>query len=287
MLGSSRTEGAFRAEPVERELERRTGKPVALFNFGIPSAGPAMELLVLERLLKDGIHPDGLLVEVLPPLLAGSLWESNLANLPAQRLNWRDLRVVQALDIQHENRRLDWCCQTLLWPCYAHRYGIISHLAPVLLPLDKRSDFSRAIDACGWVDVKRAPIDADLRRQHTEKARQNFAAYWADDQPGGPNCTALRLLLQRCRKEGIAVKLILLPEGATFRSWYRPGGWKALEAFLDQLKQEFGIEVINAREWVEEEGFFDSHHLLPDGATRFSERLGRQVLEPWVRGGMK
>jgi hypothetical protein len=287
MLGSSRTEGAFRAAPVEQELERQMGRPVALFNFGIPSAGPSMELLVLDRLLKQGIRPDGLLVEVLPPFLAGSLWESSLSHLSTQRLNWRDLRLVQGLDLRHENRRLDWCCESLLWPCYAHRYAIVSHLAPILLPVEKRIDFSRGIDLCGWVEGCRFPVDAEIRRKQTEKAQQNFSAYWNDDQPCGPNCTAMRLLLQRCRQEGIAVKLVLLPEGPTFRSWYRPAGWQALEGFLEQLHQEFGVEVVNAREWIDEEGFFDSHHLLPEAAARFSDRLGREVLLPWLRAGMK
>lgn len=285
MLGSSRALNAFRARQLESELEKQQGRPLVLFNFGIPSAGPAQQLVVLQRLLENGVRPDFLFVEVLPPLLARSLWPSSFSQLPVQRLGWSELPMVRGLDLDHEDRRLAWCCQNVLWPAFAHRYAILSHLTPFLLPLDKRSDFSRGIDGCGWVEVPNMPLSTEARRQQTAKARQNFAAYWNDDRIGGPNCVALALLLQRCQAEGIAVKLILMPEGPTFRSWYRPEGWKAVEKFLAELHQEFGVEVINTREWIEEEYFFDSHHLLPDGATRFSERLGREVLVPWLSCG--
>jgi hypothetical protein len=36
--------------------------------------------------------------------------------------------------------------------------------------------------------------------------------------------------------------------------------------------------VINGREWVADDDFSDSHHLLPHGAKVFTERLGREVL---------
>src|SRR5260370_31651357 len=70
MLGSSRTGLGFNAGSVD---VAREGKPAVVFNFGVSGGGPLLELLCLERLLADGIRPDLLFVEILPPVfnLAG------------------------------------------------------------------------------------------------------------------------------------------------------------------------------------------------------------------------
>ena len=41
--------------------------------------------------------------------------------------------------------------------------------------------------------------------------------------------------------------------------------------------------MIDAREWVPDVGFSDGHHLLPAGATTFTDRLGREALIPLLR----
>src|SRR5262245_20945385 len=57
MLGSSRTTYGFQASALEPRLSEAAGRPVVAFNFGIPGAGPLMELLTLRRLLAAGVHP--------------------------------------------------------------------------------------------------------------------------------------------------------------------------------------------------------------------------------------
>ena len=47
-----------------------------------------------------------------------------------------------------------------------------------------------------------------------------------------------------------------------------------IDAYLAGLSRDYGVAVIDARTWVAEDGFFDSHHLLPAGASTFSRRLG-------------
>ncbi len=282
MLGSSRTGSGLCARPVERELGEKMGRPVVLFNFGIPAAGPVMHLLVLNRLLRNHIRPDYLLLEVMPPYLAGPSSTGAVASLPLQRLWSGDLPEVQALDPKHRDRTNRWRQQAWLWPWHAHRVTLRTALGSLLLPGDKPEDYSRRIDDCGWVETPHWSFSAEARRDWTATAHRTFAGYWNDFQPAGPSCNALRRLLRRCREEQIAVKLILMPEGPTFRSWYSADAWGSFEAFLEEIQNEFAVEVVNAREWIEEEGFFDSHHMLPAGAQHFSDRLGREVLGPWL-----
>src|SRR5262245_57394681 len=75
MLGSSRTAFGLDAGRLERPCAdggaRPPVGPLLVFNFGIPGAGPLTELLTLRRLLAGGTRPDHVLIEVLPPLLAG------------------------------------------------------------------------------------------------------------------------------------------------------------------------------------------------------------------------
>ena len=96
----------------------------------------------------------------------------------------------------------------------------------------------------------------------------------------GPSPLALRELLNLCREQDIPAVLVLLPEGNEFRSWYSDSAWSQIEDFLAELHHEFGVDVVNARDWLRDEEFIDAHHEFPEGGTRFSERLAREVIGP-------
>src|SRR3954447_16182639 len=50
MFGGSHTQNGLRAREIEERLSEQTGRPVALFNFGIAGAGPLTHLVNLKRL---------------------------------------------------------------------------------------------------------------------------------------------------------------------------------------------------------------------------------------------
>src|SRR5262245_35163644 len=87
-VGSSRTAVGLCGEESEAWLRRRLERPVLVFNFGQPGAGPIATLLGVRRLLDDGVRPDLLLVEVFPPLLLErpSHEEAGAARLSAANL---------------------------------------------------------------------------------------------------------------------------------------------------------------------------------------------------------
>jgi hypothetical protein len=277
MLGSSRTVFALRG----RDIEKMLGNGTVVFNFGIPGGGPLTELLCLRRLLAQGVRPDHLLLEVLPPVFAGQASIAEVTMLDVQRMWWDDLPVIERHVHPQENLRATWCEGWAL-PAQSHRYAIMSHVAPALLAQEARLDWFNKADASGWVppvDPTRTP---ERRRFATDRTQREYGHYLDGFQLGGPSVSAMRELLDLCRREGIPVTLVLMPESTEFRSWYTPQCWAQVEKYLADIQTEYGIPVVNARQWVADDEFSDGHHLYEDGAECFSERLGREVIRPML-----
>ena len=72
-----------------------------------------------------------------------------------------------------------------------------------------------------------------------------------------------------------------MPEGQTFRSWYPSMAIREIEAFLSHLSEHYEAQLIDAREWIAEQRFLDSHHLLAPGSQEFSLILSRQAALPF------
>src|SRR5258708_25527121 len=94
--------------------------------------------------------------------------------------------------------------------------------------------------------------------------------------------SATRELLDMCRRGGIPVTLLLAPEDSQFRSWYSQETQQRLETYLSRLSLDYGVPVIDARDWVPDAAFKDPHHLRMEGARIFTERLCHEVLRPMV-----
>jgi len=276
MLGSSRTVFGLRGQLLEVPLARELNRPVVAFNFGFYGAGPVTEMLYVRRLLAQGIRPDLLLLEVFPPLLDGKQprpWEANY--LTANRLKFQEINFLQKYGFDPRLLRTWW--QVLSVPWYGQRFNLLSYVASGWLPLTDRLERFAGIDNSGWVAFPYANPPREARRIATEKAHQEFVSFLTDYRLGGPSCRALCDLLDLCRQQGIRAGLVLMPEGTQFRSWYESGASQQIQAFLGQLQGHYGVPVVDARTWVADEGFADSHHLLPQGARVFSQRLEGEV----------
>ena len=268
MLGSSRVLFGFDASRLEGDLGRAVGGPAVVYNFGLTGAGPLAELLTLRRLLARGVRPDLLLVEVLPALLSERCDEKE--RFPALRL-WRD--DLPLLERYGARRRADWwMAQPVPW--YEHRFAILSRLLPQLLPDALRQDWAWCCDDAGWVRSDSQPTPTQ-RQAAEEHARQEYAYLLADFRPGEPACRALREVLDVCRRENVPAALVLMPEATTFRAMYSPQSRARTDALLADLGRDCGVRVIDAREWVADDDFWDPHHLRGPGAVTFTERLGR------------
>ncbi len=279
MLGSSRTLNGLRADDLRVSLARQLGQRPVVFNFGVAGDGPYAELVHLRRLLGLHIRPDVLLIEVLPPVLHQQ-YRAGIARYPVERLWYRDLPMAQRYQDQVKSLRTAWLLSNLL-PAFAHRYAIVSRLAPLLLPDDLRQDWAHGMDPSGWLALtgKRVTMPA-ARRRATATALEEYQPLLQDFHPEGPECTALEELLETCHRERIAAALVLMPEGSTFRALYSPSVLQELNVYLQRLEARYGVTRIDARRWIKDDGFWDSHHLLSSGATLFTARLGKEVIAP-------
>jgi hypothetical protein len=277
MLGSSRTAYGMNGRQVSEYLTREHGRPMTVFNFGIPAAGPLSQLLSLNRLLEEGIRPDLLLVEVLPPLLAGQGPMPVEANwLIAHRLKLGELTIMERQGYRVKELRRDWW-QAWPVPWFSHRFALVSRWLPIWLPWNLREDWTDGPDAWGWTPTRVVDPTPEGYRRVVEIARRQYQGYLSSFRLSEPTCRAQRELLEICRREQIPVALVLMPEGSLFRSWYPPATWQTIQAFLDGLQADYGVALIDARRWIADDYFSDTHHLLCEGSTLFSERLGKEL----------
>jgi hypothetical protein len=283
MLGSSRVEHGLRGQLLEEQLQAETGTRPVVFNFGVSGAGPVIELLVLRRLLAEGIRPDLLLVEVLPPFLAGQVHSPEVDRLTVDRLWLRELPLASRYGRPLAELRAGWW-QSWPVPWYSHRFAILTRFAPLFLPGRSPAWTFDLDDESGWAAPAVSTVTPESYRRGLAAAQAEYAPYFIGFRLGGTSCRALRELLDLCRQEQIAAALVLMPEGKDFRDLYPPLAWAEIETFLNGLSWEYGVPLVNAREWVCGEHYSDSHHLLPAGAALFTERLGRECIAPLLAG---
>jgi hypothetical protein len=280
MLGSSHVDEGFQAGRLEG-LPGPGGKPLAAYNFGIPAAGPAHELLVLRDMLAAGLRPRLLLIEFLPLMLneprRGLISEEQWTSA-----SWRSLSQMLALCpyfVHPVAKCQDWL-QARLAPWYVLRYHLQGQLGQALFaapPGDKEYIY----DSWGH----RIPEGPDI----TEIVHRGVRACYYNRPSlqqlhlGKRSVRALRDLLDLCRREHIAVQLVIMPESSAFRSWYDPGALTPMCQLLRQLQDTYGFGVIDARQWVADRDFLDGHHVSAAGGHVFTTRLLHEI-GPWLRG---
>jgi hypothetical protein len=284
LLGTSRTQWGIRPRLLERQLSASLGHPVSVCSLGRPGGGVLRSLLDLYRLRRRGVRPDLLVVEVLPAFLADEPSHDELSDvvLPTALLDWEDLEFLEryAPAPRRDTVRRDWLL-SMAFPCHGQRRALLSRLAPNLLPASQRLQGCTGDAHPANPEQVSAP---GARAAALVQARRQYARTLAHFRLGKQKCAALRELLGVCRADGLPAALVVLPEGPTFRNFYRRGAWAHIERFLARTARAFGARLVSARGWVGREAdFFDSHHLLPAGAERVTARLGREALGPLLR----
>jgi hypothetical protein len=276
-LGSSRTALGLAASRMEPTL---AGRPALTFNFGVGGAGPMLERLFLERLLATGIRPSFLLVEVLPVLFH----QPDDAPIEESWLSGSRLRLGELVSVwpnhNHPARLFGSWCRSRFLPCYRDRARLGARLGfkvPLSLALGQGQD------SHGWYPSHAYGVSAEERRRGVAVARSQYAPPPGDLRLSAGLVRALRALLARCRAERIPVALIVMPEGSEFQDFLPAPVRAGLDAFLVDLARAEKVPLIDARNWIEDADFSDSHHLMQEGAVRFTRRLEREALPPLLQ----
>jgi hypothetical protein len=276
-LGSSRL-----ARGLRPELLVPRGAAPLVFNYAFTGAGPVRELIALRQLLRAGVRPNWLVVEIHPALLHYVDYAGEDNWMPAPRLGWHDLRLLRRYAPRPGALSREWCWSRLA-PVSAHRLCLLSCLAPTWLPQEVRQDGWRLLDRTGGM-LPAPSATADEYCRGVRAAFDQYQACFQDFQISERSDRALRGLLRRCRREGIRPLLLTMPESTAFRSWYLPAARVVIDAYLSGLSRDTAVPWIDARTWMADEDFSDGHHLAGIGAARFTERFGREVLGTLVEG---
>jgi hypothetical protein len=282
-IGTSRAGNGFDAGLAQSVLTGALGRPAATFNFGTPASGPVTHLLHLRRLLGDGHRPSLLLLEVHPPTLAklpdGPL-EARFADGTAfewDEIDWLGNYGFPAERLREKRR------QTAVAPWYGLRFQLLGRLAPTALPFHLRYDWGRGPDANGWNPVLVEEVSDEQRAAGLRRAGLEYRHILARMELGDAPVRALRDLLALCRERGIPVVLVRMPEGTGFRAFYPKPVAARVDRLLRELAAEYGCRIADCRGWMPDDAFVDGHHLLRVGASAFTQRLTREVIEPALR----
>jgi hypothetical protein len=276
IIGSSRPAVGFRPSMLPPNVGAPEREPL-VFNFGLLSSGPILELLCLQRLLDDGIRPDFVLIECWPLIWDQHGKRVETAQLDAARLGLVDLPRLWPYAASQERLLREWGLVHLV-PWLANRFAILNRLAPTWAGANSLQHAPwEMIDGEGWFPWL-CPDDPAVRRRLTDRAREKFACSLQDFHHDPHADRALRELLDLCRRRHIPAALFFMPESREFQSWYAPAVREYVAAYLEQLSREYDVPLLDARDWVPDDDFVDGSHLVPRGADLFTERFGREAL---------
>lgn len=281
LLGSSRTFNGIDAASFERRLQTAAGRPAVVYNFGLSAAGPLTELIVLERLLDAGLRADLVLIEVFPAMLADSRPLLEADPLDVSRLWSGDLPLLARCDPRGTHMARQWILSSLV-PWHTHRYAVLGRLSTHWLPPEGWGTGFSEFDPRGWQGLDerhcqpQSPPAVEVARLKYARVLANFKF--------GPGADALLEIVRLCRNRSLPAALVLMPEGREFTSWYSPAARRKVDQFIEQTAHDYHVPVIDARRWMEETQFFDSHHLLATAARSFSQRLAADAAQVVERG---
>jgi hypothetical protein len=268
-LGSSRTQMALAAERLNHP-----DSPVVI-NAAIAGGGPMMHTVVLRRLLRLGLQPQLVLVEIMPMSLSAR------EGAPVE-----ERQQYQARHTLGEVARL--------WKYYAEHYRLcypwaVGRLAPVYryqtelrnaLGIDQpvsAGTFRPSMrDDYGWLRCPKGFSTAEVEFR-TRDNLETYAGALTQPKIGPGPLRALRDLVRLCQEQRIAVVLYVPAESSAFRN-YAPAVEEVHLSAVRQVAYDTAVPLIDARTWVDDECFYDGHHVTHAGAVQFTERFEREVL---------
>ena len=252
VLGTSRTTAALMPEL----LSEPDG--VYWVNAGRIGSGPVLTRVMLHRLLRDGVRPAVLVFEVMPVFFELEGSQAMFAHLGP-----RDLWVAS----WYSDRPFEYDCHILR--SRLKRLAGPAPAAPIPPPMEYLARGGYPNLETGVAPAERVRR-LEIAHSFYGPALQRLTVRSVADR-------AFRATLRAAVGAGSRVVLLRAPEGPVFRSWYDPDALARFDDYLARVAAEHGALVVDARSWLDEEDFSDSHHSLKRGAEKFTVRFAREL----------
>jgi hypothetical protein len=275
VLGSSRTLYALRADRLNNPAD--DASPLVI-NGAMLAAGPMMQQVALRRLVSAGVRPRLVFFEIMPLSLSrrdGAAVEERERS--TGRFSAGELAHLWRYYGQPYRLCYPWGMARLL-PTYRHHAELRDALE-IDLPVAGRSP-SFARDEYGGCLYREELSTEEVGRQTRNTLERYESALTQPLVAPGP-LWALRDGLELCRAQGIPVVLVVPPEGTALRC-YRPAVEESQLSRVRDLARELAVPLIDARDWVEDAGFWDGHHAYARGADQYTDRFGHEALAPYL-----
>lgn len=277
-LGSSRVLNGVDGEQLAAALQPYRGDVVAA-NFAVAGGGPINSLALLGRLLRDGIEPDTIVVEVMPHFLAeGTVTNQAVAHVTpysnADRI-WLAEHGIEPDASSFPQRRKGLA----IWE---YRAELLRIYVPSLVGGDSSGSWVHSTDAYGSMLIDNGRFSEERRAKALAIAQLDHAQELGSFKFGEFGLRALEAIMHEGEQRQIEVVLVLMPEGDTFRTWYRPGAREEIYSRVAQLADKHAAHLLDVSELLGDADFLDSHHMLHSGSAKFSAHLGQQVGRKWV-----
>ncbi len=283
MLGSSRTDWAFQAGRLDGQ-PGPDGRPLHVYNLGVPTTGPMHEALYLNDLLDEGIRPRLLLIE----LVTTHLNQSRRTFISEEHFTvplWLNAHQLMFFRPYFSNPRkalIEWV-QARVSPWYAFRWHIHEHLQGHDEFIRPYEQARQPMDSWGCRILCDDPGTPEYRASRWGGAFSMYGMSLQQFRLGAKPAQAMHDLLARCRRERIPVALVLMPITQEFRALIPAEGRAELDNFVAELCDRYGTDLIDASDWLDRADFDDGHHVLKTGAHKFSTRMIDEVQKLLVR----
>jgi hypothetical protein len=288
VLGSSRCANLFR--PPQPGPDTSAGPDPLVFNFATLYTGPVRELLMLRRLLAQGVRPDWVVAELWVPFLTQRHGFDEHVYIGEHDLQAVD-RAVVGRYFKDPAPAYQQLLLGALAPAFAHRSQLLTAYSPFLdhptqyVPGDWTNPALRAGEGFGWLPVPGGRPSPEVMRAHVSTyARILREEVLADFRISPVADGALHELLETCARHGTRVAFVLLPEHSSVRACYTPAVRGPVNAYLAELSRQCQVPVIDTDGWAGDDDFVDSRHVMPHAAGPYTERFLREALGPLMRG---
>jgi hypothetical protein len=276
MIGSSRTDQSFQAGRLTGQLGP-DGRPLFVFNLGLPAAGGAHQAMYLNDILAEGVRPRLVLIELVTTHLnrsrRGLQSEEHFTLVPW--ISAHELLFLQHYFVNRRKMITEWL-EARLTPWYGFRWNVHEHFLgrhshP---PEETKYDQSwRPIDPWGWRRLRDLPDTLEFRALRWGGAYHMYAQSLKNFELSDKAAQALRDIFAQCRREKIPVALVVMPVSKEFQNLYNSEGREQVQSFLAELRGRYNLDIIDATNWLDKEDFDDGHHVLIAGANKFTTRM--------------